>query len=72
MPKKPDPLDNLTPEGQLGVMKNLVFGLFGGERGASVWPHFEAGLGMKARQIGDADEPEKNYWKGAWRIHELD
>lgn len=72
MPKKPDPLDNLTPEGQLEVMRSMIFGMFGETRGNDIWPQFEAAMLSKARQIGDAAEPEKNFWKSAWRIYEIE
>jgi len=72
MPKRPDPLDSLSPEGQAGLFRGLVFGMFGEEGGAAMWPQIEAALRMKARQLGDAPEPEKNFWRGAWAIYEIE
>lgn len=72
MAKKSDPLDNLSPQGQVEVMRKMIFGTFGEVRGAEIWPQFEAGMLTKIRQLGDAPEPTKNFWKGAWRIYEID
>lgn len=72
MPKKPDPLDNLTPEGQVAVLRRLLFETFGESRGNALWAQIEPAMLGKTRQLGDAHEPEKNFWKGAWRIHEID
>lgn len=72
MPKKPDPLDNLTPEGQVAVLRRLLFETFGEARGSAIWEQMEPAMLGKSRQLGDTPEPEKNFWKGAWRIHEMD
>jgi hypothetical protein len=72
MPKKPDPLDNLSPDQQSALLRGLVFNLFGEENGGAVWKQMEPALRSKARQIGDAPEPEKNFWRGAWKIYEID
>lgn len=72
MPKKQDPLDNLTPQGQVEVLRRTLCGTFGETRGAEIWAQVEPAIVGKARQFGDASEPEKNYWKGAWRIYEIE
>lgn len=72
MPRKPDALDNLTPEGQAAVLRLILTDMFGEERAGPMLKQIEAAMRMKARQIGDAPEPEKNFWKGAFRIHEIE
>lgn len=72
MPKKPDPLDNLSPKQQAALLRGLVTGLFGEEGGSALWKHMEPALRFKGRQIGDAPEPEKNFWHGAWKIYEIE
>jgi len=72
MPKRPDPLDDLSPAERAKLLRDMVLGMFGEEKGAGVWQQMEAALRLNARQLGDAPEPAKNFWKGAWRIYELD
>lgn len=72
MPKKPDPLDNLDPAQQAAVLRGLVTNLFGEQNAAPIWKQMEAALRSNARQLGDAPEPEKNFWKGSWKIYEMD
>lgn len=73
MPKKPDPLDGLSAAEQPAALRGLVFGMFGEQGGAAIWKQMEPAMrGANARQLGDAREPEKNFWKGAWRIYEIE
>jgi hypothetical protein len=46
--------------------------LLGPVAGAAFAKQMETVQKFKGRQIGDAPEPEKNFWKGAWRIHEIE
>lgn len=72
MAKRSDPLDGLTPEGEREVLRSIIIDMFGPARGADVWRRFADAMKYDKRQLGDAPEPEKNYWKGAWRIYEID
>jgi hypothetical protein len=72
MPKKPDPLDDLSPAARAKFLHDVVHDMFGAENGAVIWKQMDAALRSKARQLGDAPEPEKNHWHGAWKIYELE
>ena len=71
MARDPDILKILPPELRAEVMRGIVFEVFGDRNGARVWQQLEAGLTYTARQLGDHREPDKNFWKGAWRIYEF-
>jgi hypothetical protein len=54
------------------AMRDLVYGLFGKGNGGRIWQQMDAALTSKARQLGDAPEPEDNYWQGVWQIYEIE
>lgn len=70
-PRAVDPLRRLPPEMRAEAMRELFEEMFGEEVAARVWEQFGPALASTARQPGDHRDPQKNYWKGAWRIHEL-
>ena len=72
MAKPKDPLAVMPPAVRAKFMRDLAVGLFGPVAGAAFAKQMESVQKFKGRQIGDAPEPEKNFWKGAWRIHEID
>lgn len=69
---KEDDFARLKPHVRAAVVKDAVERLFGPKNGATIWKHMEPGYTLTTRQPGDAAEPEKNAWRGAWRIHSLE
>lgn len=72
MAKDTDILALMTDDERRTAMRQLVMGLFGEGNGARIWQQMDAALGSQARQLGDAPEPEDNYWHGVWRIYEIE
>lgn len=72
MKKRGDDFDRLKPEPRARALRTMIEHLLGPEKAARVLEQLEPGLLTRARQPGDARDPEKSYWRGAWRIHELD
>lgn len=62
----------LEPKVRAELLRALAVELLGPEKGALVAEQLEPGVRSRARQLGDAKDPEQNHWKGVWRIHELD
>jgi len=72
MAKPKDPPATMPPPVPAKVTKDMATNLLGPVAGAAFAKQMDAGLKWKGRQLGDATEPEKNFWKGAWRIYEID
>ncbi len=72
MAKPKDPLATMPGPVRAKVMKDLAANLLGPVAGAAFTKQMEAAQNWKGRQLGDATEPEKNFWKGAWRIYEIE
>jgi len=72
MKKLKDPLAAMPGLLRAKVMKDLATNLLGPAAGGTFVKQMEAVGTWKGRQIGDHAEADKNYWKGAWRIHEID
>ena len=70
-PRQPDPLRAMPQEKRVEAMRALIFNLVGDENGAVIWQQMEPLMTTTMRQLGDARDPQKNYWKGVWKIHEL-
>jgi len=64
--------DRLAPGIRGVLVRELAVKVLGESKGAAVADRLEPGIRSRARQLGDAAEPEQNFWKGAWRIHELE
>lgn len=71
-PRKPDPLRAMSAEERADTMKSMMFDLFGEQNGAAIWQQMEPVLNTPLRQPGDDRDPQKNHWKGVWKIHEID
>ena len=72
MAKPKDPLAAMPAPVRAKVIKDLAVTLLGPVAGGAFAKQMEAAQGWKGRQLGDATEPEKNFWKGAWRIYEIE
>jgi hypothetical protein len=72
MPKEPDVLALLSPPERAEVIRKMLLGLLGERNGQKAWKQMEPVLASTLRQIGDAEEPEKNYWRGVWRVYEVE
>lgn len=72
MPRKPHLFERISETERLAIMHFSCRLVFGDTKGEEVWKALEPSLLFKARQIGDSLTPEKNFWKGAWRIHEAE
>lgn len=72
MAKPKDPLAAMSPPVRARVMKTMAMNLLGPVAGAVFVKQMESAQNFKGRQIGDDPDPEKNFWKGAWRIYEIE
>jgi hypothetical protein len=72
MSKPKDPLAAMSGPVRAQVMKDLALNLLGPVAGGVFVKQMQSVATWKGRQIGDHREPEKNHWKGAWRIYEID
>ena len=72
MAKEPDAFAKMTDRERASAMGAMALTLLGPHYGKVFVDQMKAAMKSKVRQVGDAPEPEKNYWKGAWRIYELD
>lgn len=72
MAKPKDPLATMPAPVRAKVITDMATNLLGPAAGAAFAKQMVNGMNWKGRQIGDAVEPEKNFWKGAWRIYEID
>ena len=72
MPRPADPFDLLPDEQRHELMKDTVTAIFGPALGQAFWDQMEPLLTDTRRQPGDAAEPEKNHWRGRWRIYEAE
>lgn len=72
MSKPKDPLAALSGPGREKLMKSLAMNMLGPIAGPAFVKQMEAAQQFKGRQIGDHPEPEKNFWKGHWRIFEIE
>ena len=70
MPRKPHIFERATEPERLAMMRASCHLVFGPQKGEEMWKAMEPSLLFKARQLGDAPEPEKNFWKGVWQIYE--
>lgn len=71
MAKDPDPLAKMSSHERALALARLCDNVFGEHHGKRIFDKLASALAFKARQIGDAKEPQDNYWKGIWRIYEL-
>jgi len=72
MAKSKDPLAMMPAPVRAKVIKSVAMNMLGPVAGAGFVKQMDAAQNWKGRQLGDATEPEKNYWKGAWRIYEIE
>jgi hypothetical protein len=72
MAKPKDPLAMMSAPARSKMIKAIATNVLGPVAGAAFAKQMDAGLQWKGRQLGDSKEPEKNFWKGAWRIYEID
>ncbi|WP_437627179.1 hypothetical protein [Sorangium sp. So ce1151] len=72
MSRPADPFDLLPDEQRHELMKDTVTAIFGPALGQAFWDQMEPLLTDTRRQPGDAAEPEKNHWRGRWRIYEAE
>jgi hypothetical protein len=72
MAKPKDPLATMSPSGRAKMIKAIATNVLGPALGAAFAKQMEEGLTYQGRQLGDSKEPEKNFWKGAWRIYEIE
>ena len=72
MRARPDILAVLPPDERAALIRRTVTAIMGPTMGEQIWKQMEPVLQSKARQPGDAPEPEQNHWKGVWRIYEAD
>ena len=62
----------MSPRQRATAMRDLFLNVLGEKNGETVWRQMGPALLSTARQLGDAATPEENFWKGVWKIHELD
>ncbi len=72
MAKAKDPLAMMPAPVRAKLMKGVAMNVLGPMAGAAFVKQMDAVQNWKGRQLGDATEPEKNFWKGAWRIYEIE
>lgn len=72
MAKSPDILAMLPDDLRSEFMKELAVEMLGPVAGAAFAKQMDAVQNFSGRQLGDATEPEMNYWKGVWQIYEID
>lgn len=72
MPRRPDPFDNMPDEERTKLMRDTVKSILGPKVGDELWKHMEPAMRDRRRQLGDAPEPEKNFWGGVWRVYEAE
>ncbi|WP_437682601.1 hypothetical protein [Sorangium sp. So ce131] len=72
MPRLTDPFDVLPEVQRHELMRDTVMAIFGPTVGQTFWDQMEPLLTDTRRQPGDAAEPEKNFWRGRWRIYEAE
>ncbi|WP_437908282.1 hypothetical protein WME95_10590 [Sorangium sp. So ce327] len=67
-----DPFHVLPEAQRHELMRDTVMAIFGPAVGQGFWDQMEPLLTDTRRQPGDAEEPEKNFWRGRWRIYEAE
>lgn len=72
MPRLTDPFHVLPEAQRHELMRDTVMAIFGPAVGQAFWAQMEPLLTDTRRQPGDAEEPEKNFWRGRWRIYEAE
>jgi hypothetical protein len=72
MGKGTDFLATMTDRERAEALAALCDDLFGEQNGKRIFRQMAAGMAFQGRQLGDAPDPQDNYWKGHWRIYELD